>query len=271
MPHSNQNLVPEVITDRNGKHTTVHRRPSSAVTKQLILPVPAPNLREPVSSAPALRSALFRDPLTSEQETAYNNIFSFHPELEALSLRLLSTGTATGQRLVRETLVSAVDELAAAHKRSGVPATPSRTYGLLHGKVIRLWSYGNVREEADLSPDEISDDDVQTLNYFHNMYTAEHTPYDEIPEEEHRTMSTAVGRYWRGLSALSLAIVDPETFRDEVWDHSVSFVYWAEGHEDIGKVIRTAAQRETINPSELQQIMEATAAGVPNSLTDGWI
>lgn len=270
MAHSNPNLAPEVITDRNGKRTTVHRRRSSDATKQRSLPAPAQDHREAASASPDLRAVLFDQPLTRWQETAFNLIFSLSPELETLSERLLSTGTDTGRRAAQETLVSEVNKLAAAYERSDKPTSASRAYGHLTGQIVRAWSYGNVREEAELSPEKITDEDLSALQYVHSVYTSEVTPYDDIPEEDHRNMSVSVVRHWRGLSALALS-VDFETLPDEMWDHTVAFVYFAADHEDIGKVIRAASERENINPHDLTKIIEAIDSGVPSNLTDGWI
>jgi hypothetical protein len=213
---------------------------------------------------------VFDQPLLHEQQKAFNDTFSLAPELKELSFRLLTTGTGTGQRLVRETIIDKVDKLAAAYKRSGKPTSASRSYGLFTGQIIRAWSYGNVREEAGLSPERITDEDLSTLQYVHSVYTSEATPYDDIPEEDHRVMSDEVARVWRGISALALS-VDFETLPDEMWDHTVAFVYFAADHEDIGKVIRAASVHENINPDQVRKIIDATDAGVPSSLTDGWI
>ena len=270
MAHSNPNLVPEVITDRNGKRTTVHRRRSSVPMKQRPLLVPAPDSTKADEAIPFLRDALFNGQPTSGQEAALGNTFSLSPELEELSVRLLSRGTATGQRLVRGILLDTVNGLAASYERSGTAPRASRSSGLVNGRIIRAWSYGNIREEAELSPELISDEDMETLQFVHSTYTSEVTPYDEIKEEDHRTMSAEVERYWRGMSALSIPMGDG-TIDEGMWDFAGNFIYWAADHEDIGKVISAAVAHQNVKPWELQKIMDATDAGVPNSLTDGWI
>lgn len=203
---------------------------------------------------------------------AFHAFFDSSPETAALSHRLLTTGTRTGQRLVREHLSDSVARIADRFRSTG---TRKLSYnlkddGYLIGVLIRSWSYGNIREEAGISPESISEEDLKDLAYAKAYATMHENSYDDIPEEEYRSMSPAVEKYWRGASVLALCF-DAEESDDEQWEQIDPFIQWVANHQDIGKVIRTARKWNSLKIEDLEHYMDAADAGVPMNLTNGWI
>lgn len=266
----NQNLIPTQVVNKNGVLTTVHRKPATGAVTDGKLPAPVPPAGKADSRA-SFSETILGSGADDAQQRALETLYVFSPELKELSQRLVSTGTETGQRLVRETLANAAARLVSTYQRTGKPSSASRTDGLLAANIIQAWSYGNVREEAGIAPDEIKDADLAALRYTHSMVVVyPESPYNDIPDEDHRAMSTVVEAHWRGVSALTLCM-DPETLPDEMWNHIDAFIPWAAGHKDIGAVIKVAKERDNLNPEEIQQIIDAYDEGVPSSLTDGWV
>lgn len=215
-----------------------------------------------------------RDGVSDENmRDAFQAFFAPNAELTELSTRLLTTGTSTGQRLVREVLSESVGNIATHFHRSGkrnLSYIPDE--GMATSHMIRGWAYGNVREEAGLSPDMINDDDMKQFGWVKSCVTMGDSYYNEIPEEDYRTMSPAVEKFSRGCAALSLCFdPDDETDSDDMWQHFDTFIPWAAEHEDIGKVIWAAKTANTIKVEDVDRFIKASEDGVPASLMSGWV
>lgn len=271
----NSNLVPTRIVNKNGVHTTVHKKPSTTSTAASRIPSPT------AAAARKTNVELINDRLTKpphiSDETMLNASRSFFSEeiLGELSQRLLTTGTPTGQRLAAESLSFWVGRVAERMHETGQTSIPSTPYSgnLIHGEIIRKWNYGNIREEAGLSPHSINDDDLKALKYAHSMVTAGAGSFDEFPEEAHYTMPKALEEYWRGAAALSLCFdfQDESEESDNQWQNFDFFIPWAAAHDDIGTVIDIAKKHRTLDPERLEQLIEAKNNGVHGSTVDGWL
>lgn len=275
MAHKNTDLVPTLITNKNGVRTTVHRKPVNAAVQANKLPAP-PAIAEP-SSKPTITFDMLtkREGVSDENmEDALQAFFHSNSELVELTTRLLTTGTSTGQRLVREVLSESVGNIADHFHRSGkrkLNYIPNE--GMTTAYMIRGWAYGNVREESGLSPDEISNDDLTHYGWVKSCVTMGDSYYNEIPEEDHRTMSPAVEKFARGCSALSLCFNPDEEGDDEddMWQHFDTFIPWAADHEDIGRVIWAAKAAGTTKVEDIDRFIKASDDGVPSSLMSGWV
>jgi hypothetical protein len=97
--------------------------------------------------------------------------------------------------------------------------------------------------------------------------------YNEIPEEEYRTMSPAVEKFARGCAVLSICFDfdDNGDDADDMWQHFDTFIPWAAEYEDIGKVIWAAKTAGTIKVEDVDRFIKASDDGVPTSLMSGWV
>lgn len=274
MAHKSSDLVPTPITNKNGVQTTVYRKPPKAAGTPLSLPAP---LVTGAGSGFILRSDQLTKPdevSDENMEDAFQAFFDSNTDLTELSTRLLTTGTSTGQRLVREALSESVGNIATHFRRSGerkLRYIPDD--GMTTAHMIRGWAYGNVREEAGLSPDTINDGDLHQYNWAKSCVTMGDSYYNEIPEEDYRTMSPAVEKFSRGCAVLSICFDfdDDGEDSDDMWQHFDTFIPWAAEHEDIGKVIWAAKTAGTIKVEDVDRFIKASDDGVPTSLMSGWV
>jgi hypothetical protein len=275
MAHKKTDLVPTLIINKNGVRTTVHRKPVAGASSSNKLPAP-PVITEP-SPMPAISFDMLAKPEgVSDQnmEDAFQVFFNSNTDLVELSTRLLTTGTSTGQRLVRDVLSESVGNIATHFHRSGERELRYAPHGgMTTSYMIRGWSYGNIREEAGLSPDTINEADLHQYGWAKSCVTMGDSYYNEIPEEEYRTMSPAVEKFARGCAVLSICFDfdDNGDDADDMWQHFDTFIPWAAEHEDIGKVIWAAKTAGTIKVEDVDRFIKASDDGVPTSLMSGWV
>lgn len=269
------NLTPTRIVNKNGVSTTVYRKPPSGSQKAPRFPPLTPGHTAPKDHAEWLNARLTKLPHISD-ETMLNASKSFFvDEIGELSYRLLSSGTSTGQRLVVEALSFYVGRVAEHMHETGKTSVPmyKHTGSLTHGEIMRRWNYGNIREEANISPDGITQDELDDLRSNHSLITAGESSYDDISEEDRYRFTAKAETYWRGVSALTLCFdfAEDSEEADKEWESFEAFISWAAAHDDIGKVIRIAKKHRTIIPEKLTHLMEAEASGVHDSMTTGWL
>lgn len=275
MSKNNTNLIPTRIVNKNGVTTTVHRKSSHTQNAVTRIPSPATMNTETQSHAEWINARLTKLAHVSDETMLNASASFFDTSLGELSRRLLSSGTRTGQRLVADSLSFYVGRLAEHLHSTGKTSASTSAYSgsLIHGEISRKWNYGNIREEAGLDPNNITDEDIEHLKYAHSMTSAGPSQYDDVAEEDHYTMPKVIETHWRGVSALSLCFdfQDESEEADDAWASFDDFITWAGNHDDIGAVIRVAKKHRTIFPEKLEHLMEAERNGVHGSTVEGWL
>lgn len=275
MTKNKSGLVPTRIVNKNGVSTLVYKNPVTGSNSPSRIPSPAAASNAPVDRVEWINARLTKPANVTDETMLKASRAHFSAELGDLVHRVLSTGTSAGQRLAANVLSHHVGLSADFMQNSSKKARKSPAYigNSIHGEVIRCWNYGNVREEAGLTPDAITEDHLKDLQYAHSMITTASSPYDDIPEDAHYTMTKDLEAHWRGASALSLCF-DFEDESDDAsleWEKLDRFIPWAAKHPDIGSVIRLAKNHNTIDPDKLTRLLDADSYGVRGSMTAGWL
>lgn len=274
MTKNKSGLVPTRIVNKNGVSTLVYKSPTTSSNRSSRIPSPAAASNTPVDRIEWINARLTKPANVTDETMLKAAREHFSAELGDLAHRVLSTGTSTGQRLSANVLSRYVGLSAEFTQNSrNTRTSPAYIGNAIHGEVIRCWNYGNVREEAGLAPDAITDEHLKDLQYAHSMITVTSSPYDDIPEDAHYTMSKELEAHWRGAAALSLCF-DFEDESDDAnleWEKLDRFISWVANHADIGSVIRVAKQYNTIDPDKLTRLLEADSHGVRGSMTAGWL
>lgn len=275
MNQNRNHLVPTTIVNKNGVQTIVYRKESASAKSRSHLPSPVTMSAGSTDNAEWLNAHLEKLPDISDETMLNASKSFFEPVLSTLAKQLLDSGTATGQRLVTDSLSYYVGRVAEhLHKTGKTSITgPNHTGSMVHSEIIRKWNYGNIREEANIAPDTITQDELDDFKYAHSTITAGISIYDDISEEDQYRFTAQGETYWRGVSTLALCFdfeEDSEEANKE-WENFDAFIPWAAAHDDIGSVIRIAKKHRTITPEKLAHIMEAEASGVHGVMTKGWL
>lgn len=274
MTKNKSRLVPTRIVNKNGVSTLVYKKPTTGSNRSSRIPSPTAASNALVDRVEWINDRLTKPANVTDETMLESSRKHFSAELGDLAYRVLSTGTSTGQRMAANVLSRYVGLSAEFMQNSkNTRVSPAYSGNAIHGEVIRCWNYGNVREEAGLAPDDITDEHLKDLQYAHSMITTASSPYDDIPEEAHYTMTKDIETHWRGAAALSLCF----DFEDDSADASVEwekldrFIPWVATQPDIGTVIRVSKQHNTIDPDKLTRLLDADSHGVHGSMTAGWL
>jgi hypothetical protein len=272
---------PVLIQDKNGKTTTVHR----SVTKTSDyhdLMSPPPPVAAP--STPAITNeyiiSLFEDrPLlpggkTELGRSIYANVSErnvddaldvIHEEegdVLTYAAELMTTGTGTGQEMVKDSFTSIVNSTAQAVIERDTHSDwdemlPSGAH--IKSTLVMAWNIGNVLEESDLPNSrvdqqraEVACGFINTMRRFIGYAEEDMKPVDEV--------------YWRGIAALAVTET-VEMFSQTLPEHGREFIDWAGHQENLSPIFRVVRERGVLHPETIEGIIKQT--GIEKSLRDG--
>lgn len=262
-------LIPTPITDKNGVTSIRHMKP---VTGQPIKGRAIPSVVSQTTKLPT-REELSIDQLieliypgithdADDAETIARElgvIREVSPDASRLAEDLILTGTPTAASLIRKQLDSRVSSITYSRKsygdRNNWETTLKATASLEPTRLRRFWNCGNVMEESGFT----SDTGVpgRMSNVVDQEFRRELPKFDSDSTDD---------KLWRGVAAFTIVdlfcrpkdeLSDKENaaVKREFYREAKKFIDYAGKHKDIGLVIRTARERETLVVSELKDII----------------
>lgn len=254
MTQYRQNLIPTVITDKNGKLTTVFRKAASQSKPLGILPV-SPT---PVMSPTDVESerATFIETMTygsfDDVEADYDTIQEFDPTIIPL-INHFTRSEGLGRIISNLSLVYEIIDLGDNDSRK-VIAKLSR----LKERITLAWHVGDMVEKLSLQPKTSMLTDM-TLSYHTFAYNC-HTNYHPNPSD---TALLDDISYWNALAVFSF-----HSEQEPTSPEMHAFVDWARQQQDMEAIHALIEKCGTLDPRHLQDRLDmeqSTAA----SLRDG--
>lgn len=240
------NLIPTQRTDKNGRTIIRHMKDQNDDSKKL---ASFPHVAiSTVSSAMPSDDDLVEMIFGSSPDPEF--VPKFKKYLEGLPLSdsgMISSfvalvgagspgGTETARRFLSEKLESAILYNSIVHPR-------------YTGQLLRAWAIGDVRDEVGLPFDQRGEyniiEGVSGIRSLLKQGKQDKQPHDDV---------TTDLPYWRGLTALYLTDLDLFA-EDEDIETAKRFIEWAGHRDDIGAVVRLAAERTIGEPAELEDLM----------------
>lgn len=262
------NLTPTPIVDKNGVASIRHKK---QVTDQSVSGRTIPPVATPVSiaeyeplSIEQLIDLIYpnRPESPSDDETIareLNIIREVSPDAIRLVEELIPSGTRTGADLVRNRIGDLVGTITYSRKiygdRGNYQQTLNTAATLDARELVRVWNCGNVMEESGFT------DDMGVPGRLRNVVDQEFRR--ELPKLDFENLTD---RFWRGAAAFTIldkeyataGLDDKEkaASKRDFYRESKKFIDYAGKHKDIGLVIRTAKERDTLVVSELKEIID---------------
>jgi hypothetical protein len=249
------NLIPTPRTDKNGRIIIRHMKDQNDDSKKM---ASFPHVAiSTVSSAMPSDDTLVEMIFGSSPDPEF--VPKFHKYLEALPLSdsgMISSfvalvgagspgGTETARRFLSVKLESAILYNSIVHPR-------------YTGQLLRAWAIGDVREDMGLPFDQRGEFNIiEGVSGIRSLLQQDKQPHDDV---------TTDLPYWRGLTALYLTNLDLFA-EDQDIETAKRFIEWAGHRDDIGAVVKLAAERAISDPAELEDLM--TEMKGYNALGDG--
>jgi hypothetical protein len=272
---------PVVIQDKNGKTTTVHRsivQPSNY--HDLMSPPPAvaaPTTTEITNEhvialledrpslpdgKPTSAKSVYADVTARNVDDALDYIHEEDTDVLAYASELMTTGTTTGQEMVKKSFTAIVNSVAHAITEKDTYSDwdnmlPSGAH--IKSTLTMVWHIGKVLEESDLPNSTVDQDRAEVACGFINTLRR----FIGYAEEDMKPVDSV---YWRGIAALAVTET-VEMFSQSLPEHGREFIDWAGYQENLAPVFRVVRQRGVLHPETIEGILKQT--GVENSLRDG--
>lgn len=202
----------------------------------------------------------FPDKLSVVRQVQFKTIRDVVPESIPVIMQLLTSGTETAHKIIRQKITSTLGSL--AYSSNLEPDSSKWEWSkeaicdrLNPTRLRQMWNCGNVIEE---SGDEKA---IVVPGRFENVITKELKLYD--PKLDHEKADDA---YWRGVAAFTITdnIFIPEDGLDPKEERAAKrkynrdakkFIEFSGKHPDVGLVIRTSIARYTIDVDDLKAIL----------------
>lgn len=240
MTNTRNNLTPTVITDKNGKITTVHKKLPNGATRVLgASPVLVSQKTQTTRSEQEREEfllfvkehALMAPHLPADVVTANAEALQYKsPQTITLMNRLLGTGGGPSRRRVFKNITMILPTMFQE------PRDYDNDAKSLEEILLSSWHASEITEELKLPNSEFAGISVQTNKHYHNFTKT------SVRDEGEETSSAR----WRG-AAIAAAITDSAPHP--------SFVPWASKQSDVPRVVKIAKQWETTNPETIETIM----------------
>lgn len=265
-------LIPTPQTDKNGVTSVRHMKPvAGKKNSRAHLPVPPAPVRQQVTelSDEQFMEFIYPDREFTPEESAetlreLSILRELNPGIQPVLEQLLSTGSETAHALIRGDVDNSVQSLIRARAvygdRSNWDTIASSTSERLTPLELRqTWNCGNVMEES-------GQDHRKSVipGRVENVIQKELKLYNPRLDPE-----KASDQYWRGVAAFTITDVlwEPKgaptneerrtlskAFNRDVRD----FIPYAGKHKNVGLVIRTAIERNTINVADIKHFINVT-------------
>jgi hypothetical protein len=257
---SRSHLIPEPRTNKNGVTSVKWVAPDEtapASTKRLPAPgVVKQRALEPHEDNEVMIGLVYG---SSESDVPRNSmpeimdvIRQDDPTVLPFVHELLTTGTKTGQLMVKAAFRDDVSGIAGALSERGRDENwmDMCSWGTdITSAAMRGWSCGNVLEESGL---EVTESLARATR--NGVYKIDSTRMAQDGWERFGLSPTNT-EYWRGVTALKLS-GSKNTMLVALDGEDMDFIEWAGKHDDIALVISTAMERRTINVETLKHITD---------------
>lgn len=206
-------------------------------------------------------ASVYRGASDRDVDDSLDYLFDADEQLFPLAVRLMTTGSPSGQELVKDAFSQVVNGLAGVlNERYDHPdwdrSVP--TGSDIRNDMLNNWHVANVANECKMPQDR------KFLMGFISMSGFINTMYRSLSRKDGR--ACAVDVHWRGISAMSLTgLYQP--FSPTLPSYSIEFIEWAGERESLNEIIPLAKEREVLNPLTLEGLLAQT--GVESALKGG--
>lgn len=263
MNKQRSHLIPTLVMDKNGKQTTVHKKPLDvAATISGIPPVTiAPKLTDDHAKAVFLDKLEYVDPERLPDD--YELINGIDSTVIPYVSDLMTRGSESAQNAALSYLNEEIDYMndqidaySDIDRTEGQALVVKAVTAELKANTLAVWHVGAMADELEIEFDIYTV--IQIASIIHARMHS--TPHEAQTLEDHA--------YWRGLGIFILS--DPNTLTRDANDFpsDKNFVRWAGGHDQPLAIHRLAVEYATTDVASLEDLLTQTKT-TAQSLVDG--
>lgn len=245
MDKKNSSLTPTTIVDKNGKITTVHKKPAIAPTHSTIPSVTIAPQQE-------VFLARFKYSSPSNMKRDYRIIQDYDPTIIPHINKLIDTGTKTGKDMILAYISFKLSDMgdyinSYIDQQVGVESAQRGMVKRFKTTATAAWYLGIMARETKVR--------VTAARDIENSL-AQHWRHHESPNTEATLEDSA---YWRGLAVFTLASKDSRLPNDHV-----EFAHWAGAHTQPERIHNLILKHNTVSVEHLKEIMAQEDVTAPS-------